>query len=206
VISGRRTVHEVLERGPAGIQVLPGAWAPADVAECSAAAQQQFLNQLKGLGQYADAIVIDAGSGRHQFVRRFWQAADLVLMVTSPEPVSIMDTYASIKVLLAGEASVPIHTLVNFTPFAPLAADVHARIDQACRRFLGFRTTAAGYLPKDDLISDAAGSGQPFVIRSPRSEAARSVERLAEAIWTQLQQLPRLGNVASQRYPSGDAA
>jgi MinD-like ATPase involved in chromosome partitioning or flagellar assembly len=34
VLAGRRTVHEVLQPGPAGIQVVPGLWAPSALADC----------------------------------------------------------------------------------------------------------------------------------------------------------------------------
>ncbi len=85
VLASRRTIHEVLARGPAGIQVLPGVWAPHEANNCSAAAQGRMIARLKALGAYADVIVVDTGSQRNSFVRRFWQAADVPLVVTTPE-------------------------------------------------------------------------------------------------------------------------
>ena len=43
VLSGRRSVHEVLQPGPAGIQVVPGIWSPGAIPDCSPAAQQRLL-------------------------------------------------------------------------------------------------------------------------------------------------------------------
>ena len=75
VLAGRRGVHEVLERGPPGIQVLPGAWAPGEMTDVPAAAQQRFVTELQNLGPHAEVVVIDAGSTAANFARRFWQAA-----------------------------------------------------------------------------------------------------------------------------------
>jgi flagellar biosynthesis protein FlhG len=183
VLKGKRTVHEVLERGPSGIQVLSGAWASGELTDCSAAAQQKFIAELKSLAPHAEVVVIDAGSSRNHFVRGFWHAANGVLVVTTTDSVSIMDCYAAIKVLLSGDAPVPIHTLVNLASDAQLAADVQSRIAAACQRFLGVRATAAGHVTR----SETSGAAEPVLIYPARSESARAMDRIADTLWAQLQ-------------------
>ena len=188
VLAGRRTVHEVLERGPSGIQMLSGAWASGEMSDCSATSQQRFVGELKNLTPHAEVVVIDVGSSRNHFVRRFWQAANVVLVVTAPESVSIMESYAAIKVLLAGDASVPIHTLVNLASDPRAAEEAHARIAAACRRFLGVRATASGSIPSSETNAAQAG----VLIYPARGEAARAIDRVADTLWAQLQlQRPR---------------
>lgn len=183
VLEGRRTVHEVLERGPSGIQVLGGAWASGELVDCSAAAQQRFVTGLKHLSPHAEVVIVDAGSARNPFVQRFWQAANLVLVVTTTDSVSIMDSYAAVKVLLAGDVSVPIHTLVNQASDAALAEDIQARVAEACRRFLGVRATATGHVPPCEL----ADAGESVLIYPARGEAGRAMDRVADLLWAQLQ-------------------
>jgi flagellar biosynthesis protein FlhG len=183
VLAGRRTVHEVLERGPSGMQVLSGAWASGEPSDCSAAAQQRFVAELKNLAPHAEIVVVDAGSSRNHFARRFWHAADAVLVVTRTDSVSIMDTYAAIKTLLAGDASVPIHTVVNLASDAAIAADVQSRIAAACRRFLGLRASAAGHVPPH--VADGATDG--VLIYPARCASARALDRVADTLWAQLQ-------------------
>jgi flagellar biosynthesis protein FlhG len=181
VLSGRRTIHEVLERGPAGVQVLPGAWAPNDLTEFSATSQFRFITDLKHLGLHADTVVVDLGSGRNHFVRRFWQVADLVLLVAAADAAAVMESYAAIKVLLAGEVGVPIHTLVNFADLVE-AADVHERISSACRRFLGLRIASLGSLPESDEVAHAAASGQLHLWPATGGALAQRMEFLAEEL------------------------
>jgi flagellar biosynthesis protein FlhG len=181
VLAGRRDVHEVLQRGPSGIQVLSGAWASGELTDFPAAAQIRFIEDLKRLAPHAEVVVLDAGSGRGPFARRLWRAAGTVLVVTTTDDASILQSYAAIKVLPDGETSVPIHTLVNLAADAASAADAHARIAEACRRFLGLRASAGGSVPACE------SPGEPVLVFPPRGEAARSMDRIADTLWAQLQ-------------------
>jgi len=182
VLDAQRTVGEVLRPGPVGLQVLPAAWARSDASEAPAAAHQRLIADLKGLGTQADSIVVDAGNGPSRPLRQFWQAADLVLVVSTPEPASVMDAYASIKVLASSDDSTPMFTLVNMAGGRSSAAEVHGRIAQACRRFLGVQVREAGYVCCDPLVAEAGRVGQPLVIRTPNCRSARQIRRLARTV------------------------
>jgi flagellar biosynthesis protein FlhG len=181
-LTGRRTVHEILRRGPGGIQVLPGAFAPSEVVECSAMAQQRLIDELKSLGRHAEVVVVDAGGGRNPFIRRLWQAAGLVLLVTTADSASIVESYAAIKVLSGGDAAIPLYTLVNRVADGAQAAEAHARLGAACRRFLGLHSCAAGHVPLH--AGEGGETVRQFLLQSPQSETARSLERVAETLWT----------------------
>ncbi len=182
VLSGRRSVHEVLQPGPAGIQVVPGIWSPGTMPDCSPAAQQRLVRELDHLGRHAEVVVLDAGSGLNHVVQRFWQAADELLVVTTVEAVSIMDAYAAVKLLLADKAPPVVRTIVNQSPQAEVAVGVHARIAQACQRFLAMRIHRGGSVPWDSAVALANRNGKPFVLETPDAPAARAIEQVAEQI------------------------
>ncbi|HKD36827.1 MAG TPA: P-loop NTPase [Pirellulales bacterium] len=182
VLSGRRSVHEVLQPGPAGIQVVPGVWSPGTMPDCSPAAQQRLLRELDHLGRHAEVVVLDAGSGLNHVVQRFWQAADELLVVTTVEAVSIMDAYAAVKLLLAEKAPPIVRTIVNQSPQEEVALGVHARIAQACQRFLAMRVHRGGAVPWDSTVALSYRSHKPLVIETPDCPAARAIEQMAEQI------------------------
>lgn len=179
VLAGRRSVHETLARGPAGMQVLPGAWATGKLADCEPAAQQRLLNELTGLGPHVDYVVIDAGSALNRVVQRFWQAADRVLVVTSPEAASVTNAYAAVKLMAAARRAVPIQIVVNLAPKAETGVEVARRLARACRRFLGLQADQGCYVPHEPLVAAAGRALAPFVLRHPAIEAARQIEQLA---------------------------
>jgi flagellar biosynthesis protein FlhG len=180
VLSARRTVHEVLTRGPAGIQIVAGAWSATNVPDCSPAAQDRLLTEVDRLGRHADLVVLDVGGGLNHVVHRFWQAADVVLLVTTPDRVAIMDAYAAIKVL-GDRRDIAIHVLTNRAD-AKTAAQVHARINGACERFLNCSVLSAGNLSDDPAVADAVATGRPIALDGCQHQAAREIEAIAERL------------------------
>ena len=181
VLSSRRTVRESLQPGPGGLQVLPGAWAEGDISECSPESQERLIGQLLDLRNRADCVVVDAGNSPNRLNKRLWQAADLILLVTTSELASVMDAYASIKVLAAGDDSIRIQPVVNMTSAPAEVDEVFGRLNRACLRFLGIHLNAADWLPADPQVALAGKAEKPFVLSAAACPAARQLKRLAEA-------------------------
>lgn len=181
VMSGARTVADVLLEGPAGIHVIPGASGLNDVADCSPAAQRDVLSQLDEMERTHDFLIIDTGSGIHRAVRQFAAAADLVLVVTTPEPTSIADAYAAIKALTAGTELQP-HVLVNQSDSTEIAREIISRMQQTARTFLHAQVHSAGSIPRDPCVPQAVFRRIPFMLDNPESPASRAMELLARRI------------------------
>lgn len=188
VLAARRDIREVLHRGPSGIQVIPGLWAPGQPADYSKVAQQRLLRQLGTLGGHADLILLDVGNGGNEVVRRFWKAADQVLLVTTPDSMAVMDSYATIKRLASSEENLTIRLVANKTADSRDADDVHGRINVSCQRFLGFEIDRLGHLPPDENVELAASATAPFIVNAPDSAATRAVDRMAAQLASEIQQ------------------
>jgi flagellar biosynthesis protein FlhG len=182
VLAGRLSVHEALVRGPAGILVLPGAWATGHDSECSPTSQERLLSELSRLGPHAEFVVLDAGSGQHRIVRRFWQAAESVLFITSTDEPAVMNTYAAIKLLAAEVERPQLHAMVNLAPDAAAADEAHARLARACRRFLALDLSQQCSVPYDSQVASAGRLRTPFLLESPDCAATRPLKTLAETL------------------------
>lgn len=183
VLAGNCNIHEALTRGPCGTQILAGVWSVDDVSDYVAESQQHFIAGLKHLAPHADAVVIDAGSSRTHFTRRLWQNASAVLVVTTGEAAAIMNAYAAIKTLARVESPPVLRTIVNRFSDAAEAEEIHGRIAAACRRFLGLRASGAGCVTVEPSPSDSNAS----LIFSARTNAARTLDRVADVLWAQVQ-------------------
>ena len=180
VLAGRLDIHEVLQLGPGGIQLAAGAQSSDSRVHCTEKSLTRLLKQIRSLGLHADTVVVDAGHAPEDIAARFWQSGDDVLLVTSPDAVAVMDSYATIKTMLSrAEGSISLRLLVNFADTAEIAADVHRRIDQSCQRFLGMSLELGGALPADDLAPVATQKAVPRLLSAPQSALAQAVERLA---------------------------
>ncbi|MGE0606756.1 MAG: MinD/ParA family protein [Pirellulales bacterium] len=180
VLAGRRTIHEALQLGPGGIQLLPGRLAARPLPACTPLAQQRLLAGLRTFGAHVDCVVLDVGAGLDDATGRYWQAADAVLVVLSPEPSAVMETYATIK-LFSERTSGQVLTLVNRASDEAAAQDIHDRLARSCQRFLGFDTPLAGWLPPDAALP--AASADQCVLAADRTapQLSRAFDAIAVA-------------------------
>jgi flagellar biosynthesis protein FlhG len=168
VLAGRKTIHEVLQLGPAGMQILTGSANQQSRDSLSSRAIARLLKQMRSLSPHADWMLVDAGNQPSALASQLWSVADRLLVITSADAVAVMDTYALIKTLLSRQSLRQSPALVvNQAADEDTAADVHRRIDQSCRRFLGLAVEFAGWLPLDPKVKlavMAAAALTPAVI------------------------------------------
>lgn len=193
VISGARTLAEITLEGPAGVHVIPGASGLHEVADCPPAAQRDILAQLDELEQRHDFLIIDTGTGIHRSVRQFVAAADTILIVTTPEPTSIADAYATVKALTSATLVTDPQMLVNQADSAEQARDIIDRLQKTARTFLHTSVGSCGFIPRDAEVSQAVVRRTPFIVSDPRCPAARAIEQLAR----------RMVNLAQRQTPHG---
>jgi flagellar biosynthesis protein FlhG len=183
VLNGRYSVHEVLERGPSGIQVLCGMGDAKPSTPWSSTAQARFVAQLRDLAPHAEVVVVDLGHTREPLAASLWHAADAIVVVTTSESTAIMDAYAAIKSLARHDAGPPLHIVVNQIAESVAAGDVQDRITEACRRFLGVAIQQSGHVPS----CAPSARAESTTIFPPRGESARALDRAADTLWAQLQ-------------------
>jgi flagellar biosynthesis protein FlhG len=178
VVTGARTLRDVVLTGPEGVNVVPGASGLAELSDWSAAVQRDVFQQLEELEMSHDFLVIDTAAGIHRLARKFLDACDLVLVVTTPEPTSIADAYSLIKGLSA-RATGRIEALVNQCDSPDLAARIAARLQETTRLFLQADVGAAGFVPADPEVRTAVARRTPFVVANPGCHASRAMDQLA---------------------------
>lgn len=178
VLAGKRSIHEVLQRGPGGIQLAAGADSAECRSLCSDRSMGRLLSQIEALGRHTDVVVIDVGSAPTELTSRIWQSADRILLVTTSEAAAVMDTYALIKSLASTERPrASLALVINRAATAALAGDVQERISRSCRRFLALDVAAAGRIPFSE--PSERGSARLWVLHHPTSSAAAILEQMA---------------------------
>lgn len=181
VITGARTLPQIILTGPAEIQIVPGASALSDLAHCPAPLQQSLLIELRELERQHDFLIVDTSTGIHRLVRQFATAADLVLVTTVPETTAIADAYATIKAL-SFPNSPPLELLVNRSGSSSQAKAIAARLQQTTRAFVRNSLSVAGSVANDPAVPQAVAAREPFVLMHPNCPAATDVHQVARRI------------------------
>jgi len=185
VLSGERSLSEVIVRAPCGVQVAPAASGVARLASLSPAEHAGLLQSFSTLGQRLDTLVIDTAAGIADGVLRFAQAAQHLLVVVRDEPTSLTDAYALIKVLSREHGVRRFRVLANMTRDARQGASVFGRLERVASRYLDVVLDYAGEVPEDPCMGRAVRLQRPVLEAFPDSPAARAFRNLAHhaATW-----------------------
>lgn len=189
VLVGTHTLAEIMLTGPAGIHVLPASSGVPRLTSLTEAQQLMIQEQLVDLAAEMDVLLIDTGAGIAPNVTFFASAADETLVVISPEPTSLTDAYALIKVLARQYREHRFKVLVNQAKSPREAAEVFGKLDVAVDRFLHVAVELIGTIPDDDYIHLAVMQQRAVSDMFPDAPAAQAFKRLAQ----QVMQWPKPG-------------
>ena len=178
VVTGARTLKDVMLEGPKGIRVLPGLGDLEKLPEFPTAIQKEIVGQLGDIEKTSDVLVIDTATGLHGLTRHFVSAADFALLVTTPEPTSVADAYATIKSFSLSKQA-DFQVLVNQTESNQKGRAVLDRLQQTTRLFVRTGMESAGFIPRDNHVPQAVDARVPFIVTNPRCPASRGIRQLA---------------------------
>lgn len=182
VLRGEKTLKEILISTPAGVQIIAGGSGITELANLDHAQRTRFIESLSELDHLADIILVDTGAGLSQNVMGFVLAADEVIVITTPEPTSLADAYATIKVVSRESPGTPLHLVVNMATSEAEATAVYERLSLVAKQFLHIELDYLGYLPQDAAVSRAVRSQQPFTQFSPGSPVARALSQIVDRL------------------------
>ena len=183
VLNGQKTLSEIVMEGPAGIRlVASGSGGVQELADLNESQRNKFLQSLMELQYESDTILIDTGAGLHRNVLAFALAAEEVLIVTTPEPTSLMDAYGMMKILHREKKDPVLYVLVNMASNQEEADEAGKKLAVLAKRFLNLDVQYVGFVPRDGGMIRAVKEQKPLLLTSSMNPAAISITRLAERL------------------------
>jgi len=182
VLCGEKKLRDIVVRGPAGILILP---ASSGIQEITHLSRDQQLGLMADLGTFSDeidVIIIDTGAGISNNVTYFSLLADEIVVIATPEPTSITDAYALMKVLCMKYGERSFKLLVNDIRNANEAKEVHGNLSVVAESFLNISVDYLGYVLKDDNLPKAVRKQRILMELYPNSRASLCFERLVQKI------------------------
>jgi flagellar biosynthesis protein FlhG len=179
VLSGERTLEEIIVETAAGLRVAPAASGVARMANLGPAEHLGLVRAFSGLGSQLDTLIVDTSAGIADGVLRFSQAAQHVLLVLRDEPASITDAYALIKVLSREHGVQRFRVLVNMTRENSQGPAVFERLQRVTQRYLEVALEYVGEIPDDTWLGRAIREQRPVIEAYPSSRASLAFKKLA---------------------------
>lgn len=182
VLLGECELGDVLVPGPAGIQVVPAASGFEELTRLSEVQALHLLGQFDRLEGTFDVLLIDTAAGISSNVLLFSVAAQETLVVLTPEPTSLTDAYALVKVLSTRYAERSFGVLVNMVRDAQEATRTFAHLAQVADRFLRVDLHYQGWLPWDRQLTEAVRRQRTMLDFAPGASVTRAFETVADQL------------------------
>lgn len=177
------SLQDILFPTPYGFSILPASSGMSEMLTLSTGQKLELLEAVGELEDDLDYLIVDTGAGISDNVLYFNLAAQERLVVLTPEPTSLTDAYALIKVLKLTHGVEHFKVCVNMSPDLKTAKDMFMRLHQACDHFLsGVSLDLAGVIPRDTGVRKAVVQQLPFCVSDPKSPASKAVLQLANTI------------------------
>ncbi|WP_407307344.1 MinD/ParA family protein [Desulfosporosinus sp. SB140] len=191
LLSGEKTIEQIMLTGPRGIGIIPGGSGVQNLANLDRAKLANVISNLGRLEKMADLLIIDTGAGLGYTVTNFLQASDDIIMVTTPEPTALTDAYGLLKTLRKEASEVPIHVVVNRVRSETDAQATFNRLETAVRKFLQGSLNFMGWVYDDPLVGRSVMQQDPLGISFPESSAYRCIQWIASRVSGIYQSPPR---------------
>ena len=182
VLSGARSLSDIMLQGPSGIRILPASSGMPQLTALTEAQHVILQAELEQISHMFDILLIDTGAGISSNVTFFAAAAQSIIVVISPEPTSLTDAYALMKVLLRQYRERRFHVLVNLAKSPNEASRVFSKLEVAASRFLQISIEYLGAVPLDDYLPLAVTQQRAVLDRYPQAPSSRAFVSLTEAV------------------------
>ncbi len=177
------SIKDIITWGPMEVGFISGGSGIAGMSNLSKDYLDHIIRNLSELDEMADIIIVDTGAGISDAVLEFLVASGEILLVTTPEPTSITDSYSLIKALnrhprYSAEDS-QLKVIANKVSGEEEARALYAKLEAVVERYLKVPISYLGMVPQDNQLVKAVMQQMPVSIESPNAKSAVAYEVLA---------------------------
>ena len=180
LLKKEKTIWEIIATGQHGLRFIAGGSGFTDLLRLTDDELNNFAEQVSLLNGHVDYIIFDTGAGLSKETLKFILAAHETLVVTTPEPTSITDAYAIIKMVHKEEPGIAFRLIINRVTDQQEGKQTADKISLVAKKFLDLEIPLLGYVADDDSVSRSVKRQIPFSVAYPDCSAARDVQQIAD--------------------------
>lgn len=169
---------------PGGFDFLPATSGVPELVEMDEDLQALLFNKLKTLAKGYEFIILDLGAGISKTVLSFAAMTHLQIVVITPEPTSLTDSYAMMKVLQKQHGITDFYVVVNQMASPEEGKLTFDRLKAACKRFLSIDIKYLGGVHHDAAVIEAVRRQTPLLKLSAKAQSSQDITALAKRIQT----------------------
>ncbi len=191
-----KNIKEIITWGPMEVGFISGGSGIVGMANLSRDYLNYIIQNLAQLDAIADVIIVDTGAGISDAVLEFLVASGEILLVTTPEPTSITDSYSLLKALYRHprfhEESTKVKMIANRVDKEEDGQTLFNKLNVVVTRYLKIPMSYLGSVPEDHQLSRAVMQQEPVSLQNPTAKSTLAYEKIAGRL---------LGKEETERQP-----
>ena len=196
VLNGEKALGDIMVEGPLGIQIIPAGSGFVNLTQLTNGQKLSLFSEFEAYEEYTDYFLIDTGAGISNNVMYFNLAADECVVVVTPEPTSVTDAYALIKVMATEHGEKRFKLLMNMVQDESEAKTVFLNLCHATDQFLnGVVLEYMGFLPQDKTVADAVRQRKTFMELNPKAPSSKKLQEIAGGLIANSDRFDANGNI-----------
>jgi flagellar biosynthesis protein FlhG len=196
IVKGTKELSEVIVEGPEGVAVIPASSGVQELVHLTEGQKINLLDEFDSLNDTFDILLIDTSAGISANVLYFNLAAAERIVVVTPEPTSITDAYALMKVMHHQHGTKNFLLLPNMVADEREAKAVYENLSSVTARFMGgISIEYAGFIPYDRNLPHAVSRRTPVICSHPDGPAGAGFKTLANHLIKQRERQPVDGSI-----------
>ena len=176
-------IKDIITWGPMEVGFISGGSGIAGMSNLQRDELNYIIKSLSELDEMTDIIIVDTGAGIADGVLEFLVASGEILLVTTPEPTSITDSYSLLKALGRNPRFRPeqtqIRVLANKVADEAEARSLYTKLETVVKRYLKLPISYLGLVPQDNQLAKAVMQQTPVSLDNPKARSAVAYELLA---------------------------
>lgn len=182
ILSGEKTVKEIIIEGPMGVKLVPGASGIQHMASLNQVETAGIIQAFSDIEEELDYFIVDLAAGLSDTVMTFLRACQHRFIVLKNEPSSIADAYGTVKVMIQDYQLDNIALIPNGVFSQDEGERLYGSINSVIQNFLGNRVDYLHSITQDEMVLRAIKASQPLVSFAPSSIASRDFRALGKAV------------------------
>ena len=178
-----KSITDIITWGPMEVGFISGGSGIAGMSNLNRGYLSCIIQNLAQLDSIADIIIVDTGAGISDAVLEFLVASDEILLITTPEPTSITDSYSLLKALNRhprySSETTKVKVIANKVFSEAEAEALYAKLEAVVARYLKVPITYLGMIPHDNQLAKAVMQQMPVSLDSPKARSALAYEEIA---------------------------
>ena len=179
-------IKDVITWGPMGIGFISGGSGIAGMGNLSREHLDCLIRNLAELDTMADVIIIDTAAGISEAVLEFLVASREILLVTTPEPTSITDSYSLLKALNLhskfNKDETKVKVITNKVDTTEEGRQLYSKLSAVVNRYLKLNMEFLGVVPYDNALVKAVMQQSPVSISNPTTKATKAFMDIADTL------------------------